>query len=106
MRGAEPCGTRRRGRRLRSVGSDPFGQAALTQAEPHHLDRYQLDWFVWAGAMAVGALMLLRECGLERCDHAVVNRTIRDRHYQLVALAFVMQRRRPLDARTRSDKTF
>ena len=38
VRGAEPCGTRRRGRRLRPVGSDPFGQAALAQAEAHHLD--------------------------------------------------------------------
>src|SRR5262249_17934178 len=62
--------------------------------------------FVWTGAMAISALVLLPERGLERRHRAVVDRTVRHRHYQLVGLALIMQRRRTLNARTRSDKTF
>src|SRR4029453_18571728 len=51
------------GGRLRPVGSDPVGHAAVTESQTHHLDRYQLNRFVWAGAMAIGALVLLRERG-------------------------------------------
>src|SRR5262249_62097087 len=55
--------------------------------------------------MAISALVLLPERGLERRHRAVVDRTVRHRHYQLVGLALIMQRRRTLNACTRSDKT-
>src|SRR5262249_23024795 len=79
---------------------------AVPDSQTPPLDRSQLTRFVWAGAMTIGALVLPPERGFERRHCAVVDRAVWYRHYQLVGLAPVMQRRRTLNACTRSDKPF
>src|SRR5439155_1342007 len=57
------------------------------------------------GAVAVGALVLLRECLFQQRDQADIDRPVGNPHHELIRLSLVVQRRRALDRRAGAQKT-
>ena len=85
-----------RPRRQRALGDPLAGQPDLGQ----------LDRLLGAGAVAIGALVLLAEGILERSDRSRVERPVSDRQGQIEALALVVQARRAQDADPVGRKAF